>query len=133
MMKCSECGRPLTDWLSVAAGHGPTCSRHVLANSQSRAERARPPAKRFDPKDPANWRHLFDCCDRCTDADGELSLSYIPHAYDIWDSAFLYRCERGHRWKCWYNVEIAERSRFSDCPCDDCRECYGPEWCGAPA
>ncbi|MFD9622105.1 DUF6011 domain-containing protein [Streptomyces virginiae] len=27
---CRECGRPLTDGLSIQAGYGPTCARHRL-------------------------------------------------------------------------------------------------------
>lgn len=37
--RCVECGRPLTDPLSIAAGHGPTCSRSVLADGASTPKR----------------------------------------------------------------------------------------------
>lgn len=69
-----------------------------------------------DPDDPAVWRHLFDCCDECSAEEAGI---HLPIAH-LDDQCFLYQCNRGHTWVCWWNVQTMEALRFTDCPCDDC-------------
>ncbi len=103
-----------------------TTLRGVVAPSSSPK-----PSPSIDPDNPESWRHLFDCCQVGCGLDER--ATYVPVEH-LGDGRFGFECLRGHRWTCWFDVEFAERSRFSDCPCSDCWEEYGAEHalCGQP-
>ncbi len=94
-----------------------TTLRDVLARSSSPK-----PGPSFDPDNAKYWRHLFDCCHDGCGLDERATYTPVEH---LGGGRFGFECQRGHRWTCWFNVELAERDRFADCPCRDCRQEYG--------